>query len=167
MLNPLKSAFHIFKTIIIFNSIPASAPFLASFLAPFWIPFGVPFGSTFGVPATDRFVREHKENKAFWAFEVSPERPFRELFWTSFWRPFWAPFGWSFRAARGDGNIAFLRFHLFKIIIIFNSIMEAASWIEIMTLRLHWIPAFHIFFSINFQDNNSRPAPSGLKMKLS
>ena len=158
--NSSNFASHSFTTIIIFNAIPVSAPFLASFLAPFWIPFGVPFGSTFGVPATDSFVRKHKENKAFWAFEVSPERPFGELFWTSFWLPFWDPFGWSFRAARGDGNIAFLCFHIFKIIIIFNSIMEAASWIEIMTLRLHWIPAFHMFFSINFQDNNSRPAPA-------
>ena len=102
------------KTIGIFNSIPASAPFLASFLAPFWIPFGVPFGSPFGVPATDRFVRKHKENKAFWAFDVSPERSFRGLFWASFRLPFWDPFGWSFRAARGDGNIAFFAFSYFQ-----------------------------------------------------
>ena len=122
-------AFHSFTTIISFNSIPASASFLASFLAPFWLPFGVPFWLPFGVPATDRFVRKHKENKAFWAFEVSPERPFRELFWTSFWLPFWDPFGWSFRAARGDGNIVFSHFICFKIIIVSIQLLpQPAGW---------------------------------------
>ena len=81
-------------------------------------PFGVPFWLPFGVPATVRFVRNHKENKAFWVFDVSPERSFRGLFWASFWLPIWDPFGWSFRAARGDGNIVFSHFICFKIIIV-------------------------------------------------
>ncbi len=94
------------------------------FLAPFWGPF---FWLPLGVPVTVRFVRKHKGNKTFWAFDVSPERSIRGLFWASFWLPIWDLFRWSFRAARGDGNIVFSHFICFKIIIVSIQLLPQAA----------------------------------------
>ena len=141
VVNPLDSAFHIFMIITIFNAIPVSAPFVASFLAPFWTPFGVPFGSPFGGPGRDRLLRKHKEHKVFlssWGIlRETISGALLDVISASIWRVFWVVFqGGPWRW----GYCVFVVSY-FHVNYIFNSIMEAASWIEITTTWFHWIPA--------------------------
>ncbi len=143
-------------------------------LPPFWLHswllFGSLLGSLFGsllgsLPLTV-LCGNIRKTKHFWAFEVSPERPFRGCFWAPFWLPFWDPFGWAFTAARGDGNVVFSHFISFKIIIFSIQLLpQPAGWKQCQLDPLQSSVPFVSRQLVSRQQLLT--GPSGLKMKLS